>query len=112
MDAFCKITTTSEDGFRSTEFSPDGSFLLSVDTKGTVFVSQPFANGVQDINCRDITVDSVKFRDGASVLSSCWYPFTIATQPETCCFLTASRDHPIRLRDAFTGNVNQTSIHF
>lgn len=32
--------------------------------------------------------------------------FNFKLDPDTCCFLSSSREHPIHLWDAYTGKVN------
>jgi len=51
---------------------------------------------------------ALHIREGETVYDACWYPLMDSRQPSTCCFLTTSRDHPIHLWDAFTGQHRAT----
>jgi telomerase Cajal body protein 1 len=42
---------------------------------------------------------------GESIHDCKWYPFMNLQEPSTCCFITASRDHPIHLWDLASGKV-------
>ncbi|PAA80188.1 hypothetical protein BOX15_Mlig002182g122 [Macrostomum lignano] len=37
------------------------------------------------------------------IYDMCWYPSMNSADPDTCCFAACSRDNPVRLWDAFTG---------
>ena len=41
--------------------------------------------------------------EGDSIYDFCWYPAMDSSDAATCCFLSSSRDHPVRLWDAYTG---------
>ena len=43
--------------------------------------------------------------EGESIYDFSWYPRMSSQQPETCAFISTSRDHPIHLWDAFTGQL-------
>lgn len=44
-------------------------------------------------------------REGEVIYDMCWYPGMTTLDPATCCVLSSSRDHPVHLWDAFTGEV-------
>lgn len=46
--------------------------------------------------------------EGEPVSDFCFYPGYNWQEPATCCFITSSQDHPIHLRDAFTGTLRNT----
>jgi len=39
------------------------------------------------------------------VYDYCWYPQMSSNNPSLCCFASTSRDHPVHLWDAFTGQI-------
>ncbi|KAF9084879.1 Telomerase Cajal body protein 1 [Mortierella sp. AD031] len=44
-------------------------------------------------------------KEGEVVYDMCWYPGMTNADPATCCVLSSSRDHPVHLWDAFTGEL-------
>lgn len=46
--------------------------------------------------------------EGESVYDFCWYPYMSASDPVTSVFATTSRDHPIHLWDASSGQLRCT----
>jgi WD40 repeat protein len=48
---------------------------------------------------------SIQVNEGEPVYDFCWYPYMSVSDPATCVFATTSRDHPIHLWDATTGEV-------
>jgi len=47
-------------------------------------------------------------KEGGLIYDACWYPFMNSWDPITCCFLSASRESPVHLWDAFTGQLRAT----
>ena len=47
----------------------------------------------------------VRAREGDSIYDYDWYPAMDSSQPLTCCFVSACRDHPVHLWDAYTGDL-------
>ncbi|CAA6658415.1 unnamed protein product [Spirodela intermedia] len=46
--------------------------------------------------------------EAESVYDYCWYPFMSVQDPTTCVFASTTRDHPIHLWDAFSGQLRGT----
>ncbi|KAG0351556.1 Telomerase Cajal body protein 1 [Gamsiella multidivaricata] len=44
-------------------------------------------------------------KEGEVVYDMCWYPGMNSADPATCCVLSSSRDHPIHLWDAYSGEL-------
>nr|CAB3267763.1 telomerase Cajal body protein 1-like [Phallusia mammillata] len=44
-------------------------------------------------------------KEPETVYDFCWWPLMNSQSPETCCFLTTSRDQPVHLWDAFNGSL-------
>ena len=51
---------------------------------------------------------ALTIKEGGLVYDSCWYPLMNSWEPSTCCFLSTSRDSPLHLWDAFTGELRAT----
>ncbi|KAF7851289.1 hypothetical protein BT93_L4149 [Corymbia citriodora subsp. variegata] len=46
--------------------------------------------------------------EGESVYDFCWYPYMSASDPVSCVFASTTRDHPIHVWDATTGQLRCT----
>jgi hypothetical protein len=54
----------------------------------------------------------VSVHESEIVYDYCWYPMFNAHDRATAVFLTASRDKPLHLWDAFTGGVHCIALHW
>lgn len=54
-------------------------------------------------------------KEGGAVYDYAWYPFMNSQVPESCIFVSTSRDQPVHMWDAYTGDVrtnnNLGSLH-
>ena len=50
--------------------------------------------------------------EGDSIYDYCWFPSMDSSDPATCCFLSTSRDHPVRLWDAYTGQCRGSYVAY
>jgi WD40 repeat protein len=57
--------------------------------------------------CRELS-SVIRSSEGETIYDYCWYPIMNSMQPETCCYASTSRDHPVHLWDAFTGGLRAT----
>ncbi|KAF9428063.1 Telomerase Cajal body protein 1 [Podila epigama] len=71
-------------------------------------------NFFKALKCPDLTTSSpndteltpgMVIREGEVIYDMCWYPGMTTLDPATCCVLSSSRDHPVHLWDAFTGEL-------
>lgn len=46
-------------------------------------------------------------KEGEVIYDMCWYPAMNSQDPGSCCVLSSSRDHPVHLWDAYTGEVGR-----
>ncbi|CAN0065207.1 unnamed protein product, partial [Ectocarpus fasciculatus] len=46
--------------------------------------------------------------EGETVYDFAWYPHMSSSEPATSVFVSTSRDHPLHMWDAFTGNLRAT----
>ncbi|PNX54814.1 telomerase cajal body protein 1-like [Trifolium pratense] len=51
---------------------------------------------------------SLVMSEGESIHDFCWYPYMSASDPVTNVFATTTRDHPIHLWDATSGQLRCT----
>ena len=55
--------------------------------------------------CRGKLTETLCMYEGETVYDWCWYPLMSSQDPATSVFLTAPRDKPLHLWDAYTGGV-------
>ncbi|KAG0007410.1 Telomerase Cajal body protein 1 [Entomortierella chlamydospora] len=90
--------------FKSVKWSPDGLCLLSSSNDNCLRIfALPDATTT---NLEDTPLTAgVLIKEGEVVYDMCWYPAMNSQDPTTCCVLSSSRDHPVHLWDAFTGEL-------
>ncbi|XP_020630480.1 telomerase Cajal body protein 1-like isoform X3 [Orbicella faveolata] len=92
------------------KWSPDGSCLLtnSDDNILRIFnLPVELYSGVAVQGLSEM-VSALKMHEGETIYDYCWYPFMSSLDPDSCCLLSTSRDHPIHMWDAFTGTIRCT----
>lgn len=108
----------NNDFLKSSKFSPDGSVILtssesnylglwSVDScvSSKCTYHPEYSNHTHSTNQKlDIYLD-LAINNGDSVYDFFWYPYMVANDTATCCFITTSRDHPIHLWDSSSGQI-------
>ncbi|XP_056171825.1 uncharacterized protein LOC115693487 isoform X4 [Syzygium oleosum] len=100
---------------KGVKWSPDGTCLLSSSEDNTLRVfALPDYGGDDGTNASSSDVDRDSFAanlvvtEGESVYDFCWYPYMSATDPVSCVFASTTRDHPIHVWDATTGQLRCT----
>lgn len=97
-------TTSSEDGFPSgCQFSPDGLCILTSESNRLLLY-----NTTTKTTKGDIWKPAIQCQSGDSVRSYAWYPHMKSNDPASCCFAGVSRDQPVHLYDAYTGEIRAT----
>ncbi|KAF9275875.1 Telomerase Cajal body protein 1 [Mortierella alpina] len=100
-----KMTNGRENNFfKALKWSPDGSCLLSSSNDNClrIFALPDSATSTPE----DTQLDAgVVIKEGEVVYDMCWYPGMSSLDPASCCILSSSRDHPVHLWDAYTGEL-------
>lgn len=105
-------TDLYENFTKGCQWSPDGTCLLvpSEDLRIRIYElprelysGQFSSNFIQTDFKPALTV-----KEGGLIYDVCWYPFMNSWEPITCCFLSTSRESPVHLWDAFTGELRAT----
>ncbi|XP_020521143.1 telomerase Cajal body protein 1 isoform X2 [Amborella trichopoda] len=94
----CSILDESTSDVLIRPTNPDGSISDQYNTTGSTLVSAP----------SDSYDAKVIVHEGESVYDYCWYPYMSSSDPTTCVFATTTRDHPIHLWDAVSGQLRCT----
>ncbi|XP_057962800.1 uncharacterized protein LOC131154204 isoform X2 [Malania oleifera] len=100
---------------KGVKWSPDGSCFLTSSEDNTlrVFtlpdsVSSCHGNACSLAADEDSYAADLVVNEGESVYDYCWYPYMSASDPITCVFASTTRDHPIHLWDASSGQLRCT----
>nr|CBB36479.1 Oryza sativa protein similar to guanine nucleotide binding protein AAP03425 [Saccharum hybrid cultivar R570] len=105
-----------ENFLKGVKWSPDGSsFLTSSDDNSlrlfylpeeAYSAAEPVAEAA--VGGEDSYGAFLQVNEGEPVYDFCWYPCMSLSDPATCVFATTSRDHPIHLWDATSGELRCT----
>ncbi|XP_042520495.1 telomerase Cajal body protein 1 [Macadamia integrifolia] len=97
------------------KWSPDGSCFISSSDDDTLRIfNLPGNFDVNHVDAYPSIVDEDSFvanvvvSEGESVYDYCWYPYMSASDPTTAVFASTSRDHPVHLWDATSGQLRCT----
>ncbi|XP_010277943.1 PREDICTED: telomerase Cajal body protein 1 isoform X5 [Nelumbo nucifera] len=100
---------------KGVKWSPDGSCFLTSSEDNTlrVFNLPDNVDGSHVDACiskadEDSYFANVVVGEGESVYDYCWYPYMSISDPTTCVFASSTRDHPIHLWDATSGQLRCT----
>ncbi|KAG0547685.1 hypothetical protein BDA96_01G101900 [Sorghum bicolor] len=105
-----------ENFLKGVKWSPDGSsFLTSSDDNSlrlfylpeeAYSAAEPVADAA--VGGEDSYGAFLQVNEGEPVYDFCWYPCMSLSDPATCVFASTSRDHPIHLWDATSGELRCT----
>ncbi|KAK3749961.1 hypothetical protein QZH41_013858, partial [Actinostola sp. cb2023] len=87
--------------------SPDGTCLLTNSDDNVLRLFNLPAELYTSLSSDNLTEMSsvLKTKEGETVYDYCWYPYMSSLDSDTCCFISTSRDHPVHMWDAFTGEL-------
>eukprot|EP00833_Pecoramyces_ruminatium_P004063 jgi/Orpsp1_1/1178095/evm.model.c7180000064015.1 len=90
--------------FKSAKWSPDGTCILSSSNDNNLRLFE-----LPDITKnkeKEIQINPVlKVCDGENIYDYTWYPYMKSSDPSTAVFISASRDLPIHMWDAYYGTI-------
>ncbi|KAE9607183.1 hypothetical protein Lal_00025673 [Lupinus albus] len=96
---------------KAVKWSPDGSCFLTTSDDNTLrLFSLPGSESDVhvDVSDDDSYAANLVMNEGESIHDFCWYPYMSASDPVTNVFATTTRDHPIHLWDATSGELRCT----
>lgn len=103
---------TNENFTKGCQWSPDGTCLLvpAEDFRIRVYdlPKEMYNNKIPPELPLENLKPALSVREGGLIYDSCWYPLMNSWDPATCCFLSTSRESPLHLWDAFTGELRAT----
>ncbi|CAG8512173.1 15438_t:CDS:10 [Dentiscutata erythropus] len=95
--------------FKTAKWSPDGTCILTSSNDNTLRVFNLPLNIFNAKEEQDM-MPALCSHSGESVYECCWYPQMSSQDPDTCFFLSSSREHPVHLWDAYTGKIKCSYI--
>lgn len=105
-------TNLCENFTKGCKWSPDGTCLLvpSEDFRLRIYElpREMYSGHVPADFTQTSLTSALTVKEGGLIYDSCWYPFMNSWEPATCCFLSTSRESPVHLWDAFTGELRAT----
>uniref|UniRef100_A0A0L8G9M1 Uncharacterized protein n=1 Tax=Octopus bimaculoides TaxID=37653 RepID=A0A0L8G9M1_OCTBM len=95
--------------FYSMKLAPDGSCILtnSEDQCLRLFNLPEKIYNRETQNLPPIDAVLKMFESG-TIYDYCWYPGMSSAYPDTCCLASTSKNNPVHLWDAFTGELRCT----
>ncbi len=108
-DGTCLLTSSEDHILRVFEVPHHLIYDTATSSPGTAAAADPDSNR---INSSAKTANDNEWQpclacpEGETIYDQTWYPLMNArADPLTACFISSSRDHPIHLWDAFTGQI-------
>lgn len=105
-------TDLYENFTKGCQWSPDGTCLLvpSEDFRIRIYElpKELYSGQFPSDFIQTDFMPALTVKEGGLIYDACWYPFMNSWDPITCCFLSASRESPVHLWDAFTGQLRAT----
>lgn len=105
-------TDLYENFTKGCQWSPDGTCLLvpSEDFRIRIYElpRELYSGQFSSDFIQTDFMPALTVKEGGLIYDACWYPFMNSWEPITCCFLSTSRESPVHLWDAFTGELRAT----
>ncbi|KAG0575833.1 hypothetical protein KC19_5G034300 [Ceratodon purpureus] len=101
--------------FKGVKWSPDGSCFLTSSEDNNLRVFDLPGDVLENTDTYDLDKSdedsfaaALIINEGEAVYDFCWYPQMTTTDASTCTFATSTRDHPVHLWDAVSGQLRCT----
>ncbi|KAG2989261.1 hypothetical protein PC118_g6261 [Phytophthora cactorum] len=95
---FSSVSPSCSNNFtKGVKVSPDGLCLL---TNSDDHVLRLF-----EVSNEADSTSLLQAKEGGTVYDYAWYPFMSSADPNSCIFVSTSRDQPVHLWDAYTGEL-------
>ncbi|TMW66661.1 hypothetical protein Poli38472_013973 [Pythium oligandrum] len=89
---------------KGVKVSPDGLCMLTSSEDHILRIFELPSEENADVEQLSI----LQAKEGGAVYDYAWYPYMTSQDPATCIFISTSRDHPIHMWDAYTGQLRAT----
>ncbi|CAN0402329.1 unnamed protein product, partial [Hapterophycus canaliculatus] len=98
---------TANNFVKGASFSPDGTCLLTSSDDAVLRVFEVPSNALRAVRHEEWS-PCLYSVEGETIYDFAWYPHMSSAEPATSVFVSTSRDHPLHMWDAFTGNLRAT----
>ncbi|KAH8968590.1 hypothetical protein BDL97_03G134500 [Sphagnum fallax] len=112
---FRSNASSSNNFFKGIKWSPDGSCFLTNSDDNSLRIFDLPSDTLQETQKTQAAMENedsfsaaIMVPEGETVYDFCWYPYMLASDAATCCFAASTRDHPVHLWDAVTGELRCT----
>lgn len=105
--SWSEFSTRSENFLKGCKWAPDGSCILtnSADNVLRIYNLPPeLYSESEQVDYAEM-VPVLRMVEGDTIYDYCWYSLMSSTQPDTSYVASSSRENPIHIWDAFTGEL-------
>ncbi|XP_020822083.2 telomerase Cajal body protein 1 [Phascolarctos cinereus] len=105
--SWSEFSLQPENFLKGCKWAPDGSCLLtnSADNTLRIYNLPPELYNEEEELKNTEMVPVLRMMEGDTIYDYCWYPLMNSGQPDTCFVASSSRENPIHIWDAFTGQL-------
>uniref|UniRef100_A0AAY4BM27 Telomerase Cajal body protein 1 n=1 Tax=Denticeps clupeoides TaxID=299321 RepID=A0AAY4BM27_9TELE len=107
--SWADYTNAPENYLKGCKWAPDGSCILSNSADNVLRVYN-LPPELYSYNWNGLTemTPVLKMAEGDTVYDYCWFPKMSSLDPDTCFIASSSRDNPVHIWDAFSGDLRAT----
>ncbi|XP_069799054.1 telomerase Cajal body protein 1 [Dendropsophus ebraccatus] len=104
--AWAEYTSVPENFLKGCKWAPDGSCILtnSDDNILRIYNLPPELYSTEWDLLQEMA-PVLRMSEGDTIYDYCWFPLMNSCEPDSCFVASSSRDNPIHVWDAFTGNL-------
>ncbi|XP_023579190.1 telomerase Cajal body protein 1 [Octodon degus] len=105
--SWSEFSAQPENFLKGCKWAPDGSCILTNSADNTLRIynlpPELYSDGEQ-VECTEM-VPVLRMVEGDTIYDYCWYSLMSSAQPDTSYVASSSRENPIHIWDAFTGEL-------
>ncbi|XP_058036213.1 telomerase Cajal body protein 1 [Ahaetulla prasina] len=104
--SWAEYSRTPENFLKGCKWAPDGTCLVtnSADNTLRIYNLPPELYAEQWGDVAEMS-PVLRMAEGDTLYDYCWFPLMNSSQPETCFLASSSRDNPVHVWDAFSGQL-------
>lgn len=114
LSSLCEMHLNTGTYFKGCKWAPDGLCLMSCSNDNVIrLINTPKEIQEQKWDHFDSTIpieSCLDVREAEIIYDYAWWPHMNSMHPNTCCFVSTSKDQPIHLWDAFNGKLRASYI--
>lgn len=114
LSSLCEMHLNTETYFKGCKWAPDGLCLMSCSNDNVIrLINTPKEVLEQKwdvLDCNFSMTSCLDVSEAEIIYDYAWWPHMNSMHPNTCCFVSTSKDQPIHLWDAFNGKLRASYI--